>query len=124
MAHKGHPKCEFTSKAACESARREAMGRCSAMTEKMTDCTNWGVDHVNGKAYCGQHLASMALREDEARRQRERTAALDASVAAYLAATGQSAHDCGAVCYFSVLMQGPRLSDLDRPAATGPQPAP
>lgn len=80
MAHKGHPVCEFTSKAACEKARRIAIGQCSAMLEETRQCPNWGVDRVDDRAYCGQHIGTVYRVADEARRTAEKREAMNARI--------------------------------------------
>ena len=56
MAHKGHPVCEHSSKAACDKARKIAIGQCSAMLDELRQCPHWGIDRVDDRAYCGQHI--------------------------------------------------------------------
>lgn len=68
MAHKGHAVCEHSSKAACEKARRVALGQCSAMLDESRQCDHWGTDRVEERAYCGQHLRSVVMAADNARR--------------------------------------------------------
>ena len=85
MAHKGHLICDFTSKAACEKGRRIAIGQCSSMLDEDRQCPNWGVDRVEDRPYCGQHIASVYLAADkasrEARRKAEMNARADAAIA-------------------------------------------
>lgn len=69
MAHKGHPICEYTSKAACEKARRIAIGQCISMLDEDRQCPNWGTDTVDGKGYCGQHIGTVYRAADEAARR-------------------------------------------------------
>lgn len=54
------------------------------MTDKMTECTNWAIDHFDGKGYCGQHLTSLVLRADQKRRIEAKRAALDARIDLFL----------------------------------------
>lgn len=84
MAHKGHPTCEFTSKVSCEKARRIAIGQCAAMIDETHECTHWGVDTVEGRAYCGQHLNSVYLAADRRRREETKKADLNARIDAYI----------------------------------------
>jgi hypothetical protein len=85
VAHKGHSVCEFTSKAACEKARRVAIGQCSSMLDENRQCDHWGIGTVDGKGYCGQHLNSVHLAAIEARRAKimrdESDARIDAALA-------------------------------------------
>lgn len=103
-----------TKKALLEAFHAE-MGRCVALTEKQIECTNWAVDRVNGRGYCGQHIAGIVQREDQERRAAEKRRKLLLRIDEYLQWTDQEAHVCGEVCYFSYLIQGPRLTDLIRP---------
>lgn len=83
---KAHDPCPWgaTSWGACEQAQKEARGRCRAMTERETECTNWSVEEYEGKGYCGQHYGSIVNRGIErARAERER-AALDARIDSYM----------------------------------------
>lgn len=57
-----------TKKALLEAFRAE-MGKCSAMIEEDKPCEHWGVDRVDGKAYCGQHINSVYLAADVAQRK-------------------------------------------------------
>lgn len=77
MAHKGHPGCPFTSKAKCEAARREAIGHCIAMLDENRQCPNWGTDTVDGRAYCGQHIRTVYLAANDAKRRAVAKAELD-----------------------------------------------
>ena len=74
--HKGDPNCEFTSKAACEKARRIAIGQCVSMIDEGHQCGHWGIDRVDDRAYCGQHLNSVYLAADNARREAARKEAM------------------------------------------------
>jgi hypothetical protein len=101
VPHKGHPTCEFNSKAACEKARRIAIGQCRAMLDENRQCPNWGIGEVDEKGYCGQHLPSIFRAADEARRVAAEKARVDALIDAYLLKTGQSPHVCGDHCAYS-----------------------
>jgi len=72
-----HKLCPHKTKAACEQAQRAELGRCSAMTQSETECSNWAVDRVNDRPYCGQHIASIAAAADKERRQAIRKARMD-----------------------------------------------
>jgi hypothetical protein len=101
MSHKGHPTCEFNSKAACEKARRTAIGQCVSMIEETRQCPHWGVDQVEGRAYCGQHLGSVFRAADEAKRTAATRAAMIERIDAFMVKTGQVPHVCGERCEFS-----------------------
>jgi len=107
MSHKGHPVCEFTSKAACEKARRIVIGQCVSMLDEDRQCPNWGTDTVDGRGYCGQHIGTIYRTADEARRRQERRDEVNARIDTYLAGTGQVPHVCGVHCEFSLVpLQG------------------
>jgi hypothetical protein len=78
--HKGHPDCEFTSKAACDKAIRVAIGQCSSMISEEKQCPNWGVDRVEDRAYCGQHIRTVYLAADNARRDAIRRDAMNSRI--------------------------------------------
>lgn len=99
--HKGHPDCEYTSRAACERARRIAIGQCVSMLDENRQCPNWGVDTVDGRGYCGQHVGTVYRVADERRRAATAKEAMDARIDDYLSRTGQTAHVCGPRCRFS-----------------------
>ncbi len=101
--HKGHPVCDYTSKAACEKARRIAIGQCVAMLDEMRQCPHWGTDTVDGRGYCGQHINSVYHAAFLAHRVAETKAQLDAVVDRYLKQTGQTPHECGDHCEFSLI---------------------
>jgi len=88
--HAGQP-CEHGSKAACEKARREALGRCVAMLKpdkvnaEPKSCTLWATDRVNGRPHCGQHYASAVNQELQARAQRAKQERLDGAIDRYIA---------------------------------------
>lgn len=84
MSHKGHPDCIHDTKKACEQARREAMGHCVELTGAGDECTNWAIEQVAGRGYCGQHLSSVLLKEDRDRRIARKRAELDGRITAYL----------------------------------------
>jgi len=85
VAHKNHPTCVFTTKAACEKARRVAIGQCSSMLDEDRQCGHWGVDTVEERPYCGQHIASVVLTADKTRRERLRREAMNAAADAWIA---------------------------------------
>jgi len=93
--HGNHPICPYTSKKACETAKRLGMGRCSAMKDNGEECSHWGVEKVDERAYCGQHIASVLLKEDHDRRAAAKRAELDGRISTYLAwrADHPSLHD-------------------------------
>lgn len=103
-AHKiAHAECPFgaTDWATCEKAQKVAMGQCVALTEKETQCTNWAVGRVNDRPHCGQHYASVMEKDRRARIAAERAETLNRTIDAYLALSGQEAHDCVASrCYW------------------------
>lgn len=83
MAHKGHPVCQYTSKAACERARREELGPCIAMLSEDRQCNHLATDKVDGRGYCGQHISSVYLAADNAARLAVKRAAVDARIDRY-----------------------------------------
>lgn len=103
MAHKNHPTCEYTSKSACEKARRIAIGQCVSMISEEKQCPHWGTDTVDGRGYCGQHIGSVYRAADEASRAAQRKTRVDLLIDTYLEKTGQVAHICGDHCAYSSL---------------------
>ena len=104
MSHKGHPTgCEFTSKAACEKARRVAIGQCSSMLDENRQCDHWGVDKVEDRPYCGQHLNSVAFATANAKLQQRIRDEVNSRIDAYLAKNGIQPHVCGSHCEFSAI---------------------
>ena len=86
-AHAGVP-CEHPTKKACELARRAAMGQCTEMIDSKSDpypCKNWAIDRIEGRGYCGQHIAAVARAADDRRRSQERRAQLDRNIDIYIA---------------------------------------
>lgn len=81
-----HDPCPWgaTTWAACEQAQKEARGRCTAMTEKETECSNWAIEEYEGKGYCGQHYESAVNRALERERAARRRAELDERITAYM----------------------------------------
>lgn len=87
MPHKGHADCIYNSIAACERARREALGQCVADVgdDEPRACRNWATTVIGDRPLCGQHANSYAIQFDaEARRQRER-AVIDARITEHMA---------------------------------------
>lgn len=87
MSHKGHPTCEWTSKAACDKAARIAIGQCVSMIEEDRQCAHWGIGKVDDRPYCGQHLNSVFLAADQAARAAARAADINRRIDIYLAWT-------------------------------------
>jgi len=77
MAHKGHPLCQYTSKAACELARRTVLGPCSAMLSEDRECPHLATDKVNGKGYCGQHIGTVYRADNDRARKAALVQAMD-----------------------------------------------
>jgi len=63
-----------TKKALLEAFRAE-MGKCSSLLDEDRACPHWGVEKVDGRAYCGQHVGSVYRAADEARRDAARKSA-------------------------------------------------
>lgn len=101
MAHKGHPNCEYKSKAACDKARRIAIGQCVAMIDESRQCPHWGVDKVEDRPYCGQHIGTVYRAADEAVRTAARRQAMNERIDAFMASSGQVPHVCGERCEYS-----------------------
>jgi hypothetical protein len=110
VSHKGHPTCEHNSKAACDKARRVAIGQCVSMLDENRQCPHWGIDRVDDKPYCGQHINSVYLAAAQARLDADLRAAVTGRIDAYLDKTGQVPHVCGERCQFSQvpISGGPR----------------
>ena len=81
-----HPGCPYRSKTACERARRGALGQCVSMISEDKQCKNLGVDAVEGRAFCGQHIMSVFLEADRRRRAQARADEMNARIDAYIAA--------------------------------------
>jgi hypothetical protein len=94
VPHKGHPDCIYNSKAACDRARREAMGRCAEMTgdREPSPCTNWAVEEVGGRKVCGQHARTLALAVDQENRRIDRMNELNRRIDAHLAWVADHPH--------------------------------
>ena len=84
VGHRNHPDCPYSTKKVCEQARREAMGKCAAMTDSGEECLNWAIDRVDERGYCGQHLSSVSLRKDREMRAARKKEELDMRIATYL----------------------------------------
>jgi hypothetical protein len=76
-----------TSWGACDKAARIAIGQCVSMIDEDRQCSNWGVDRVDDRAYCGQHLRAVFLAADTERRETARKADVMARIDAYMAWT-------------------------------------
>ena len=64
------------------------MGQCSEMIDSKSEpypCTNWAIDKVKGRGYCGQHIASVVRADDERRRSEKARYELDKRIDLYLA---------------------------------------
>jgi pyridoxal/pyridoxine/pyridoxamine kinase len=95
MAHKGHPICPHTSKAACEQARREELGKCTEMTadqKNPTQCARWANSLVNGRGLCDMHAGTILARELAERQDRERMEAVNARIDQYIEWTKTHPH--------------------------------
>ena len=84
MGHKGDKNCVHSSKVACEKARRIALGQCRSMLDEAHQCPHWGIDTVEGAAYCGHHLHSVYLATDRRRREKAKRDELNARIDAYI----------------------------------------
>lgn len=107
MAHKGHPKCVYTSKAKCEAADREKLGRCRQLTKDGEDCQKWATDE---SGLCAQHFEMVTNQAIELRKTAGRKAEMDARIDAYMKATGQEPHECGARCPLSGVAGPPAVA--------------
>lgn len=58
---------KITKKAAL-AAFRAQMGQCAQMLDEERQCPHWGIDRVNDRAYCGQHINTVYLAADKAHR--------------------------------------------------------
>ena len=85
MAHKGDDTCIYPSIKACNEAKRLEMGKCVSMTGENDQCDNWGIERIEDRAYCGQHVTSVYLKADRERRAAAQKERLDAKVTTYLA---------------------------------------
>ena len=80
--------CDHPTKKACAAARRVAMGQCTEMIDSKSDpypCTNWAVDKVAGRGYCGQHIAKIVRLENDRQRQVAAKADLERRIDLFLA---------------------------------------
>lgn len=96
MAHKGHPHCQFKSKAACDNAIREAIGKCTELTQDKkapTQCARWGTGLVNGRAMCDMHAGMIIERESAVTRQAAKKQAMHERIDAYIRASGAIPHE-------------------------------
>jgi hypothetical protein len=87
MAHKGHPGCPHNSKAACETARKIAVGQCSELVgdKDPHPCTRWGVDLIDGRPFCGQHITAKAIEAASLAARQAKQAAINARIEQYIA---------------------------------------
>lgn len=90
--------CGHPTKAACEKARKEALGRCVSMTadkKTPTNCRLWATSIVDDRALCTMHAGQVLTAQIEAERKARKTAELNARIDAYLAwrAEHPSVHD-------------------------------
>lgn len=85
----GGEACPHLTKKACDQARKEALGKCVAMTgdREPEPCRNWAVDRYDGRGFCGQHYASAVNRGIRAAREAAKRAELDARIDAFIAWT-------------------------------------
>lgn len=95
MAHKGHPACSHTTKAACDKAQREALGRCTELVagkrknDEPHECQNWARSLVEGRPFCDTHAGAILERELAHARLKARMASVREKIDAYIA--GQQA---------------------------------
>jgi hypothetical protein len=88
MPHAGHPDCIYKSKAACERARHEALGRCVELTQDKRQpkpCSHWAESIVDKKPVCNQHATVLLNRLLEQQRRLDRINKLNARIDAHLA---------------------------------------
>lgn len=89
MAHKGHPKCVYTSKAACSLAEHEKLGRCTELTQakEPTACGKWAGSLVMGRGVCDQHAEKLLNDARTIEKRREAQAILENRLDDYIAWT-------------------------------------
>ena len=61
-----HEGCPHLTKALCQQAEREALGKCSEMTgnqRKPEQCSRWAVATYKERPACGQHYLTMVGKE-------------------------------------------------------------
>ena len=77
--------CPHPTKAACEKARREALGQCVEMTlaKEPTQCRLWASSLVEGRPLCNAHAGAVLVRHLEERRKADKAAYLQSRVTAY-----------------------------------------
>lgn len=70
-----HKDCPYPTKAACQQAERDLLGKCSEMTndeKKPSQCSRWAVTIYKARPACAQHYQTMVDHEIVmARRVRE-----------------------------------------------------
>lgn len=99
MTHAGHSLCRFTSAAACKRARQKEIGTCIAMVKRKggepAQCTHWGIDRVNDRPYCGQHLNTIIIEADRKLREQAKREIVTRDINAFLEWTARhpSVHD-------------------------------
>lgn len=74
------PEPKKPTKKALLAAFRAEMGKCSSMIEETKECPNWGVEKVDDRAYCGQHVRAVFLAADKHRREVLAREAADARI--------------------------------------------
>lgn len=78
--------CEHPTKALCSAARREAMGKCAAMTDdkEPTPCSHWATSMVGERGYCGTHAGSILNATIERERAARKKTLLDERIDTYM----------------------------------------
>jgi hypothetical protein len=93
LPHKAaHPECPHNARTwgDCDKAEQEARGRCASLVrDGEGECRNWGTDPHADRWWCGQHIASILLAEDKARREAARKARLDSDIDVHMAWTAE-----------------------------------
>ena len=87
MPHKGHPACVYDTKAACDKARKEALGRCTAMTSDKrtpTQCSKWAQSMVGGQGVCNTHAETVLSRQLAEERRAQRMAEMQDRISAFM----------------------------------------
>lgn len=78
--------CEYPTKALCSAARREAMGKCVALTgdKEPNPCTHWATSMVGERGYCGTHAGVYLNNQIEATRAAAKRFLLDERIDTYM----------------------------------------